>query len=101
MSKKYGIYCENCNVLLNNEDDIFGTNFGQLYHSTCMHLNHGKSANCQPVMLFQMNLKFADTPTLTTEAEREIIELKNSNNAARQFVQKLKEQIKILEDALL
>ncbi|TMW47184.1 hypothetical protein DOY81_007736 [Sarcophaga bullata] len=103
MSKKYGIYCENCNILLNNEDDIFGTNLGQLYHSNCMHMNHGKSAECQLLMLFRMNLQFADTPTPTTTAEGEIMELKNSNNKTkiRQSVQKLKAKIKTLEDALL
>ncbi|TMW41395.1 hypothetical protein DOY81_013525 [Sarcophaga bullata] len=101
MFKKYGIYCENCNVLLNNEDDILGSNLGKLYHSTCMQLNHGKSADCQQLMLFRMNLKFADTPTLTTEAEEQNIEHNNSNNGLLQYVQELKAKIKTLEDALL
>ena len=50
-----------------------------------------------------MNLKFADTPKLTKEAEGEceIMELKNSKNTAGEYIQQLENKIKTLEDALL
>ncbi|TMW40959.1 hypothetical protein DOY81_013961 [Sarcophaga bullata] len=114
MSKKFGICCVNCRKPLNNEDDIFGTSCGHLYHFPCIRSNHGKSTTCMHCeaykpMMFKMNLTFDDLPVTSkfqelcnklNDHEKINTLLISSNTAARQTILQHEAEIETLKDAL-
>ncbi|TMW40538.1 hypothetical protein DOY81_014381 [Sarcophaga bullata] len=118
MSKKFGICCVNCQIPLNNEDKIFGTSCGHLYHFPCIRSNHDKSTKCMHCeaykpMIFPMHLRFEDSPLAGKLLEKNIeiinklnyyegnnVLLRSSYNAARYSIQQLESKVKTLKDGL-
>ncbi|KAM7342130.1 uncharacterized protein ACRADG_009654 [Cochliomyia hominivorax] len=97
-NKQTAILCTMCKDILDNQDDIFGTSCGHLYHFLCIRECHGRSTNCTHCdaykpSIFKMFLEFEKAP-MSLEDQTKTLELHIQLQENMSTVKHLEEKLK-------